>query len=102
MSTTTTPVEAGTTTPSGIYTNRPTWATSDPDVEVGFLSWFAVVGQGDGFSVGVARRDGLVGDTYSQMDPAYISVEVDDRDRTPAEARALAALLIEAADLAER
>jgi hypothetical protein len=97
MSTITTPVEAGS------YSNRPTWATSDPEVEEGWLSWFIVVGEDEGhtYTVGVARRDGLVGDTYSQIDPAHIYLTVDDRDRTPADARALAALLVQAADIAE-
>jgi hypothetical protein len=96
-STTTAPVEAG------IYCNRPTWATSDPEVEDGWLSWFTVVGEDEGhtYTVGVARRDGLVGDTYSRIDPAHIYVTVDDLDRTPADARALAALLVQAADIAE-
>ncbi len=93
--TTTTPVEAGT------YTNRPTWAVDDPDVEPGYLRWSRTVGEVDGFTVRLGRRDGLAGDTFSQIEPTFVSIGDDDRDWDPEEARQLAALLVQAADLAK-
>jgi hypothetical protein len=94
-STTTTPVAAG------IYSDRPTWATTDPEVETGYLLWSRIVGDLRGSTVGLGRRDGLVGDTFSQIEPIFVSVFADERDWTPAEARQLAALLVQAANLAE-
>jgi hypothetical protein len=44
----------------------------------------------------------VAGDAFSQIDSTFVSVGVEDRDWTPAEARQLAAPLVQAADLAEQ
>jgi hypothetical protein len=56
----------------------------------------------DSVAVGLGRRDGLVGDTFSDIGEAYVWPRVDESDRTPAEARELARLLIMAAELTEQ
>lgn len=95
---TTTPAEAGT------YRNRPTWATKSPDVELDYLCWHEVLEDGEFWQVGLSRRDGRTGDTYdNRTDPTSMFCRVmGDHDYTPTDARRLAALLVQAADLAEQ
>jgi hypothetical protein len=96
---TTTPVEAGT------YRHRPSWATVEPEILDTSLLWATNVGASEvDLSVAVSRRDSLIGDTFADLGEPYVflSFDVDDGHLTPGQARELAGLLIQAADLAEQ
>jgi hypothetical protein len=99
-STTTTPAEADTR-----YRNRPSWAIQDPELlERPELLWERSVGEAEpDVSVCVSRRDSLIGDTFDGVGEPYVFVSFDAADDhlPPAQAREMAALLVQAADLAE-
>ena len=97
MTTTTTPVEAGTTYP---MPPKPSWATGLPDLTEGSIGWDREVDAGVGDSIGVTRRDWIRPDGI-EVGMTQVYVDLSDVKLSPVEARHIADLLISAARMAE-
>ena len=94
---TTTPVEAGTIYP---MPPKPNWADDKPDLTEGSIGWSHSLTNGEHpYSVGVARRDWIRVEAVEVGD-VEVYVEADDKF-SASQAREFAALLVQAADLAE-
>ena len=98
MTTSTTPVEAGTTYP---MPPRPSWATGLlPDLTEGSIGWDREVDGGVGDAIGVTRRDWIRPDGI-EVGATQVYVDLRDQKLSPDEARHIADLLISAARMAE-
>ena len=99
-STITTPAEPGTTYP---LPPAPSWATGEPDLAEGSIGWdHSLSDPSDPFTVSIGRRDWIQAHSIT-VGEVELVVEVDPNGPrlTAQQARKLAALLVEAADLAE-
>ena len=100
-STTTAPTTAGTTYP---MPPKPVWATGKPDLCEGSIGWDTTLSdRSDPFTVSIGRRDGIQahGVTVGEVE---MVVEVDPFGPrlTAQQARKLAVLLVQAADIADQ
>jgi hypothetical protein len=75
----------------------PSWA-SDREIDQGDVVYDRAIGEVEGTYVGIGQRDSITGDCFEAGD---VGILVGDYRLTPKQARQLAALLIEAASLAE-
>jgi hypothetical protein len=97
---TTAPVEAGTTYP---MPPKPVLAADEPDLCEGSIGWdHDLSDPSDPFTVSISRRDWIQAHSVTVGDvELMVAVEEYGPRLTPQQARQLAALLVEAADLAE-
>lgn len=95
-----TPAEAGTTYP---MPPKPVWATGEPDLCEGSIGWDTTLSDpSDPFTVSIGRRDWIQAHSVT-VGEVELVVEVDPFGPrlTAQQARKLAAMLVQAADLAE-
>jgi len=80
---------------------KPSWATGEPDLTEGSIGWdHNLSDPSDPFTVTVSRRD-WIQPHHITVGQVEIHGAVDAHPLTVEQARRLAALLVEAADLAE-
>jgi hypothetical protein len=97
-STITAPVEAGTTYP---MPPAPSWATDKPDLSEGSIAWcHSLHDAADPFAVFIGRSDWIQPDCVT-VGEVEIHAEVGEQILTVEQAHRLAALLVQAADMAE-